>query len=117
MGMCGSRRVSLSSFLKGWNIAPSPKKRPRCCYLSQKLRSTPATWRMKKRRLRHGFKAERPITVTQTQAFDIVQAVEARKEELIALRRDFHQHPELSFKEERTARAIAERLHDLHLDE
>jgi len=29
---------------------------------------------------------------------------------MVALRRDFHRHPELSFKEERTAQIIAERL-------
>ncbi len=38
------------------------------------------------------------------------QEVAQRREELIRLRRDFHQHPELSFKEERTAQIVADRL-------
>jgi amidohydrolase len=36
-------------------------------------------------------------------------------EELTALRRDFHQHPELSHQEERTARVVAEYLRNLGL--
>src|SRR5499425_1617145 len=40
-----------------------------------------------------------------------------RKEEgMIALRRDFHRHPELSFQEQRTAGIIAERLHAAGLE-
>src|SRR5262245_22994803 len=39
------------------------------------------------------------------------QEVDRRRESLIALRRDFHRHPELSFEERRTAEIIAERLH------
>jgi amidohydrolase len=35
--------------------------------------------------------------------------------ELVALRRDFHQHPELSHEEERTARVVAAYLRDLGL--
>ena len=35
--------------------------------------------------------------------------------ELVALRRDFHQHPELSHQEERTARLVADYLRDLGL--
>ncbi len=34
-----------------------------------------------------------------------------RTDDLIALRRDFHRHPELSHQERRTAEIIAERLH------
>src|SRR5690242_7235303 len=34
----------------------------------------------------------------------------SRKDDLIMLRRDFHQHPELSFKEGRTAEIVADRL-------
>jgi amidohydrolase len=37
-------------------------------------------------------------------------------DETVALRRDFHRHPELGFKEVRTARIVAERLKDLGLD-
>lgn len=35
--------------------------------------------------------------------------------ELITLRRDFHQHPELSYQEERTARVVADYLRELGL--
>src|SRR5919108_4527604 len=38
------------------------------------------------------------------------QEVARRLESLVALRRDFHRHPELSFQEQRTAQIIAERL-------
>ena len=36
--------------------------------------------------------------------------VAAAMPRLVALRRDLHQHPELSFQEHRTARVVAERL-------
>src|ERR1051326_5063757 len=39
-----------------------------------------------------------------------------QREELIALRRDFHRHPELAHQEHRTAEVIANRLRSLHLD-
>src|SRR5947207_352343 len=39
------------------------------------------------------------------------------KPELVATRRDFHQHPELSNREERTSRIVAEKLRALGLDE
>lgn len=39
-----------------------------------------------------------------------------RHDSLVALRRDFHRHPELSFEERRTAELIAERLHAAKLD-
>src|SRR5262250_3349089 len=38
------------------------------------------------------------------------EEIDRRREDLIALRRDFHRHPELSFEERRTAEIIAERL-------
>ncbi len=41
---------------------------------------------------------------------DLNQEVRKRHDSLIALRRDFHRHPELSLKETRTATIIAERL-------
>src|SRR5262245_46328058 len=44
------------------------------------------------------------------------QEVDRRHEGLIALRRDFHRHPELSFQERRTAEVIAERLHQAKLE-
>lgn len=47
----------------------------------------------------------------------IAQAAEALKQQLIDQRRDFHMHPELSNREERTARVVAERLGVLGLEE
>jgi amidohydrolase len=45
-----------------------------------------------------------------------LQEIDRRLESLIALRRDFHRHPELSFQEHRTAAIIAERLHAARLE-
>ncbi len=42
--------------------------------------------------------------------------MDQRRDGLIALRRDFHRHPELSFQERRTAEIIAERLHGAKLE-
>lgn len=53
--------------------------------------------------------------VDRKQAID--QAAEALRPKLIEQRRDFHRHPELSNREERTSRVIAERLRALGLDE
>ncbi|HKY05173.1 MAG TPA: amidohydrolase, partial [Blastocatellia bacterium] len=47
----------------------------------------------------------------------VAQAAEALKQRLIDQRRDFHMHPELSNREERTARVVAERLGALGLEE
>ncbi|HZH89824.1 MAG TPA: amidohydrolase [Pyrinomonadaceae bacterium] len=47
----------------------------------------------------------------------IAQAAEAMRAQLVAQRRDFHMHPELSNREERTARIVAERLKSLGFDE
>lgn len=51
---------------------------------------------------------------------DLLQTIKARAqaltEELTALRRDFHQHPELSHQEERTARVVADYLRELGLE-
>jgi amidohydrolase len=47
----------------------------------------------------------------------IAREAEALKPQLIAWRRDFHMHPELSNREERTSRAIADRLRAMGLDE
>jgi amidohydrolase len=41
---------------------------------------------------------------------DLAQEVRKRHDSLIALRRDFHRHPELGLEEHRTAEIIAERL-------
>ena len=45
----------------------------------------------------------------------ITQAAEGMRDKLIAQRRDFHMHPELSNREERTSRVVAERLRALGL--
>src|SRR6266511_2044333 len=45
----------------------------------------------------------------------IARAAEALRENLVAQRRDFHMHPELSNREERTSRVVAERLRALGL--
>jgi amidohydrolase len=45
----------------------------------------------------------------------IASAAEAMRGQLIAQRRDFHMHPELSNREERTSRVVAERLRALGL--
>ena len=43
----------------------------------------------------------------------ILQIANSLEDELTSIRRDFHQHPELGFKEKRTARKIAEYLNSL----
>jgi amidohydrolase len=47
----------------------------------------------------------------------IAKAAEALRPQLIAQRRDFHMHPELSNREERTSRIVAERLRALGLED
>ncbi|MGH7366165.1 MAG: M20 metallopeptidase family protein [Candidatus Rokuibacteriota bacterium] len=47
---------------------------------------------------------------------DWSQEIAKRADDLLALRRDFHRHPELSHQERRTAEIIAERLHAAKLD-
>lgn len=46
----------------------------------------------------------------------IKQEAEALFPQLVAWRRDFHAHPELSFQETRTASIVAEHLHNLGLE-
>ncbi len=50
-------------------------------------------------------------------ADEISRAAEALRPQLVEWRRDFHMHPELSNREERTARVIAERLRAMGLDD
>lgn len=47
---------------------------------------------------------------------EIANAAEAMRQQLIALRRDFHAHPELSNREERTSRVVADKLRALGLE-
>jgi len=48
---------------------------------------------------------------------EIAKAAEALRPKLVEWRRDFHMHPELSNREERTSRVIADRLRSFGLDE
>lgn len=48
---------------------------------------------------------------------EVARAAEGLRAKLIEQRRDFHMHPELSNREERTSRVIAEKLRALGLDE
>jgi amidohydrolase len=48
---------------------------------------------------------------------EVSRQAEALRPKLVETRRDFHMHPELSNREERTARVIAERLRALGFDE
>ncbi|HMF57317.1 MAG TPA: amidohydrolase [Pyrinomonadaceae bacterium] len=52
-----------------------------------------------------------------TREQQIAQAAEGLRAQLIAQRRDFHMHPELSNHEERTSRVVAERLRALGLED
>ncbi len=50
-------------------------------------------------------------------AREIAQGAKALRSKLVEMRRDFHQHPELAYHEERTARIVTERLRALGFDE
>lgn len=53
----------------------------------------------------------------QTRGQQIAKAAEALRAKMVELRRDFHMHPELSNREERTSRIVAERLRAMGLDD
>ncbi len=56
----------------------------------------------------------RQVTTThQTESIDFMAAANTLRDELIARRRDFHQHPELAFEEVRTASIIVDELRKL----
>lgn len=55
--------------------------------------------------------------LAQSRDSKIAQAADALKPKLIEWRRDFAMHPELSNREERTSRVVAERLRALKFDE
>ncbi|HEX8088605.1 MAG TPA: amidohydrolase [Blastocatellia bacterium] len=59
--------------------------------------------------------AARPAAVSREQ--QIAQAAEALRQKLVDQRRDFHMHPEVSNREERTSRVVAERLRALGLED
>jgi amidohydrolase len=54
--------------------------------------------------------------LAQTREDRVAKAAEAMQAKLIEMRRDFHMHPELSNREERTERVVAEKLRSLGLD-
>jgi amidohydrolase len=54
--------------------------------------------------------------VPQARAADLAVAVESVESKVIAWRRDIHQHPELSNRETRTAKIVADHLRRLGLD-
>lgn len=60
-------------------------------------------------------KATMPNAATREER--IAQAAEALRGQLVTQRRDFHMHPELSNREERTARVVAERLRAIGLED
>jgi amidohydrolase len=65
-----------------------------------------------------GLRSESAETAAApTQREEISRAADALRTKLIEMRRDFHMHPELSNREERTSRVVAERLRALGLDE
>lgn len=66
------------------------------------------------------FAFNKPASVSAADAAreqEIARAAENLRQKLIEQRRDFHMHPELSNREERTARVVAEKLRALGLDE
>ncbi|MBA3712342.1 MAG: amidohydrolase [Pyrinomonadaceae bacterium] len=68
--------------------------------------------------LRAQTSGEPPANAAQTaRSQKIARAAESLRAQLIAQRRDFHAHPELSNREERTSRVVAERLKALGLDD
>ncbi|MFY9553840.1 MAG: amidohydrolase [Blastocatellia bacterium] len=62
-------------------------------------------------------KTSKPVVVTSSREQQIAEAAEAIRAKLVEQRRDFHMHPELSNREERTSRVVAERLRAIGLDE
>lgn len=57
-----------------------------------------------------------PPALAQAPTREISAAVEGVMPQVVAWRRDFHQHPELGFAETRTAAAVAEHLRSLGLE-
>jgi amidohydrolase len=61
--------------------------------------------------------ASYPAAPAATREQQIAAAAESLRAKLVEQRRDFHMHPELSNREERTSRVVAERLRALGLEE
>lgn len=54
--------------------------------------------------------------VARAQRPEVVEAAQRLRDQVVAWRRDFHRHPELSNREERTARVVAEELRRMGLE-
>lgn len=63
------------------------------------------------------FSAAPGLSTDAARAQRVAQAAESLRPQLVATRRDFHMHPELSNREERTSRIVAERLRALGLED
>src|SRR5438876_4017757 len=57
------------------------------------------------------------VCLAQSREERIAKAADALHDKLIEQRRDFHMHPELSNREERTSRIVAEKLRALGFDD
>ena len=62
-------------------------------------------------------KSPAQVAANASREEEIARAAESLRAKLIETRRDFHLHPELSNREERTSRVVAEKLRALGLDE
>jgi amidohydrolase len=58
-----------------------------------------------------------PVFADEARDRWVAEQAQALRSKLVEMRRDFHMNPELSNREERTARVVAERLRALGLDE
>lgn len=58
----------------------------------------------------HDTPSAAPVPATDDLIESVVNAVESQREELLALRRDLHAHPEVSWQEHRTTSVVIERL-------
>ncbi len=65
----------------------------------------------------HAAKVRASLADTSARERRIAEAAEALRAQMIERRRDFHMHPELSNREERTSRIVAEKLKALGLEE
>src|ERR1051325_11481102 len=84
------------------------------CVLAVALLTTLFVSAASERRIDGSSAAARAASTREQQ---VAQAAEAMRSQLISQRRDFHMHPELSNREERTARIVAERLRALGLED
>jgi amidohydrolase len=90
---------------EGWNVKPKLKALAALLVFAPAV-SPPA-----------GFNTRATCSAPATRDERIATAAEGMRAQLVAQRRDFHIHPELSNREERTGRVVAERLRALGLDD